>query len=84
MRGDHGRASLATAERYSLTGEPRLAMLSAQAAMAGIPTGTPDWIRAQDIVMVSRAAVEQQDRRGNRRRASDTRSAAPAVSAHRH
>jgi predicted Zn-dependent protease len=83
-RGDHGRASLATAERYSLTGEPRLAMLSAQAAMAGIPTGTPDWIRAQDIVMVSRAAVEQQDRRGNRRRASDTRSAAPAVSAHRH
>jgi len=78
-RGDHGRASLATAERYSLTGEPKLAMLSAQAAMAGIPAGSPDWIRAQDIVMVSRAEVERRDRRGNRR-ATDGRTAAPALS----
>ena len=62
--GDYGRASLATAERYSLTNEPQLAMSSAQAAMAGIPAGTPDWIRAQDIAMVSRAALEQ--RRGRR------------------
>jgi len=64
--GDHGRASLATAERYSLTDQPQLAMVSAQNAMAGIPAGTPDWIRAQDIAMVSRAALEQQ--RGRRRR----------------
>jgi predicted Zn-dependent protease len=75
-RGDHGRASLATAERYSLTGEPRMAMLSAQAAMAGIKTGSPDWIRAQDILLVSRAEVERQGRRGRNRRATDTR---PAV-----
>jgi predicted Zn-dependent protease len=64
--GDIGRANLATAERYSLTNEPRLAMASAQQAMAGIPTGTPDWIRAQDILMVSRTAVERDGR--NRRR----------------
>jgi predicted Zn-dependent protease len=84
-KGDHGRASLATAERYSLTREPRMAMLSAQAAMAGIPTGSPDWIRAQDILLVSRAELEKDNRRGNRRRASDSQMTlrAPAP-AHRH
>ncbi len=74
-RGDHGRASLATAERYSLMGEPVRAMASAQAAMSGIPTDTPDWIRAQDILMASRAEIERQGRRGNRR-ATDSRAAA--------
>ena len=64
--GDLGRANLATAERYSLMNEPQLALASAQNAMAGITAGTPDWIRAQDILMVSRAALENQ--RGRRRR----------------
>ncbi|HEY0116781.1 MAG TPA: M48 family metalloprotease [Allosphingosinicella sp.] len=66
--GDLGRASLATAERYSLTNEPRMAMVSAQQAMAGIPTGTPDWIRAQDILMVSRAEIERDGERNRGRR----------------
>lgn len=57
--GDHARAALATAERYNLEGEARRAMTSAEAAMQGIPTGTPDWVRAQDIAMVSRAEVEK-------------------------
>lgn len=84
-RGDHGRASLATAERYSLTDEPRLALISAQAAMAGIPAGTPDWIRAQDILLVSRAEIEKRDRRGNRRRATDGQAALGAAQPlHRH
>jgi len=61
--GDQARAALATAERYNLEGRPRLAMASAEAAMSGIPTGTPDWIRAQDIAMVSRAAVEKEKKR---------------------
>jgi predicted Zn-dependent protease len=77
-KGDVGRASLATAERYSLTNEPRMAMVSAQNAMAGIPTGTPDWIRAQDILLVSRAAIEKEGRRGNRRRAGENGVAALA------
>lgn len=64
--GDLGRANLATAERYSLMNQPQLALASAQNAMAGITAGTPDWIRAQDILMVSRAALENQ--RGRRRR----------------
>ena len=84
-KGDHGRASLATAERYSLLREPRRAIVSAQAAMAGIPNGTPDWIRAQDILYAARNEVEREGRRGNRGRASDTSAGlrAPAH-AHRH
>jgi predicted Zn-dependent protease len=60
--GDQARASLATAERYNLEGRARLALVSAEQAMKGIPTGSPDWIRAQDIAMVSRAAVEKDKR----------------------
>ena len=55
--GDQSRAALATAERYNLEGNPKLAMASAQAALAGLPSGSPDWIRAQDIAMVARAQV---------------------------
>jgi predicted Zn-dependent protease len=57
-QGDLARAQLATAERYSLMDQPQLALRSAQAAMTGIPQGTPDWIRAQDIAMASRGALE--------------------------
>ena len=57
-QGDLPRAQLATAERYSLMDQPQLALRSAQAAMTGIPQGTPDWIRAQDIAMASRGALE--------------------------
>lgn len=51
--GDEPRAALATAERYNLEGNPRLALSSATTALRGIPTGTPDWLRAQDISLVS-------------------------------
>ncbi len=61
--GDHARAALATAERHSLTGAPQLAVGPAQAAMNGLPQGSPDWLRAQDIVMASKAALEQKKRR---------------------
>jgi predicted Zn-dependent protease len=57
--GDPGRAALATAERYNLEGEARLAMVNAEQAMKAIPTGTSDYIRAQDIAMVSRTEVEK-------------------------
>jgi predicted Zn-dependent protease len=65
--GDHGRAALATAERYSLLNQPQLAMVSAQQAMAGISANSRDWIRAQDIAMVSRSAIEDAGRRGRNR-----------------
>ena len=58
-RGDTPRAALATAERYALMGDDQMALRSADAAMQGLKPGTVDYLRAQDIAMVSRAAVEQ-------------------------
>ena len=57
--GDRARAALATAERNNLEGKPKLALVSAKTAMAGIPKGTPDFIRAQDIAMVSCAELKK-------------------------
>ena len=57
--GDRARAALATAERNNLEGKAKLALVSAKTAMAGIPKGTPDFIRAQDIAMVSCAELKK-------------------------
>ncbi|MEO5578118.1 MAG: M48 family metalloprotease, partial [Sphingomicrobium sp.] len=57
--GDRARAALATAERNNLEGKAKLALVSARMAMAGIPKGTPDFIRAQDIAMVSCAELKK-------------------------
>lgn len=59
-RGDMPRARLASAEQQVMSGQFPLAMRSAQAAEAGLPTGSPDWLRAQDIAMQARALMEQQ------------------------
>lgn len=61
--GDQSRAALATAERSNLEGNSKMALASAQLAMRGIPTGTPDYLRAQDIAMVSRAELAKKDKR---------------------
>jgi predicted Zn-dependent protease len=63
QEGDTARAALATAERSNLQNNPKLALASAQMAMKGIPVGTPDYIRAQDIAMVSRAELAKKDKR---------------------
>ena len=60
--GDQGRAALATAERYNLENQPTLALANAEQALRAIPTGTSDWLRAQDIAMVSRTAVTTRKR----------------------
>jgi predicted Zn-dependent protease len=60
--GDEPRARLATAERYALIGDNGRAVASAEAAMQGIPRGTPDYIRAEDIAVSGRAT--QGNRRG--------------------
>ncbi|MEO7240478.1 MAG: M48 family metalloprotease [Sphingomicrobium sp.] len=57
--GDEPRAALATAERNNLEGNPKLALASATMAMKGIPQGTPDYLRAQDIAMVSRIELKK-------------------------
>jgi len=61
--GDQARAALATAERNNLQGNPKLALTSARTAMMGIPANTPDYLRAQDIYMVSEAALKK-DKKG--------------------
>lgn len=58
--GDQSRAALASAERFSLEGKPKQAIVSARTAMAGIRPGTPDCLRAQDIVMASQAEMQNQ------------------------
>ena len=63
--GDEPRAALATAERNNLEGKPKLALSSAKMAMAGIPKGTPDFLRAQDIAMVSEAELKK-DKKGKK------------------
>jgi predicted Zn-dependent protease len=61
--GDQARASLATAERSNLEGNPKMALANAQMAMKGIPPGSPDYLRAQDIAMVSKAELAKKDKR---------------------
>ncbi|RVT90808.1 M48 family metalloprotease [Sphingomonas crocodyli] len=61
--GDEPRARLATAERYALIGQERLAQSSAEAAMQGIPRGTSDYIRAEDIALSARSAAQDRKRR---------------------
>jgi predicted Zn-dependent protease len=61
--GDRGRALLATAERSNLQDKPKLALATAEQAMKAIPAGTPDWLRAQDIAMVSKAELKKKDRK---------------------
>ena len=57
--GDIPRAALATAERNNLEGENKLALASAKMALNGLKAGTPDYLRAQDIAMVSEAALKK-------------------------
>lgn len=66
-KGDEPRTALATAERANLMGDARTALVSAHAAMAGLPQGSSDWIRAQDIMMVSQTAVDEDKRKGRGR-----------------
>ncbi len=61
--GDIPRARLASAEQQVMSRRYEEAMRSAQAAEAGLPAGSPDWIRAQDIGMQARAELERQPKR---------------------
>lgn len=58
-RGDIPRARLASAEQQVMSRRYPEALRNAQAAEAGLPRGTPDWIRAQDIALQARAELER-------------------------
>jgi predicted Zn-dependent protease len=58
--GDMPRARLASAEQQVMSGRAAAALQSAEAAETGLPRGSPDWLRAQDIAMQARGAIEQE------------------------
>lgn len=61
--GDMARAHLASAEQQVMNWHMPQALRSAQAAEAQLPKGSPDWLRAQDIAMQARAAIERASKR---------------------
>ena len=63
-RGDIPRARLASAEQQIMTGRAAEALRNAEAARAGLPEGSVDAIRAQDVALQARAQLEREkDRR---------------------
>jgi predicted Zn-dependent protease len=57
------RARLASAEQQVMTGRMGEALRSAEIAESALPTGTPDWLRAQDIALQARAELERERKR---------------------
>lgn len=55
--GDTARAQLASAEMQVLEGRMADAMRSASAARAGLPAGSPDALRAGDIILQAQSAL---------------------------
>ncbi len=60
QRGDIPRARLASAEQLIMQGNAQAALMNAQAAENGLPAGSPDWIRAQDVALQARGLLERQ------------------------
>jgi len=61
--GDLPRARLASAEQASLSGNWGGALQNANAAKAGLPVGSPDAIRAEDIAMEAKSALAKMNKR---------------------
>lgn len=55
--GDEGLAALATAERYALEGRFPDALRNAERAVGLLPTGSPGWLQAQDLITGAKRAL---------------------------
>ncbi len=53
IKGDPARAELATAEYYWLLGDKKLALIKAKKAQEQFKRGTPEWLRASDLLELS-------------------------------
>ncbi len=53
IKGDPARAELATAEYYWLQGDKKLALTKAKKAQEQFKRGTPEWLRASDLLELS-------------------------------
>ncbi|MCK0129672.1 M48 family metalloprotease [Erythrobacter sp. F6033] len=58
-KGDIPRAKLASAEQQVMNRDYPQALRNAQAAEAGLPVGSPDWLRAQDVALQARSELER-------------------------
>jgi predicted Zn-dependent protease len=67
-QGDSARAALASAERANLTGDPITALAASRVAVGALPQNSADWVRAQDIQMVSQNTIEELRREGKLKR----------------
>lgn len=63
LTGDAPRARLASAEQQVMREIWPQALSSAEAASESLPRGSPDWLRAQDIALQARAAIERARKR---------------------
>jgi predicted Zn-dependent protease len=59
--GQTGMASVLTAERYALIGRPKDALIHAKRAEGLLPRGSASWLRAQDVISASKAAVNKRN-----------------------
>ncbi len=59
QQGDYARASLASAERYLIIGQPHLALQPAIEAQAELEKYSSDWLRAQDVEYAATAQLEK-------------------------
>lgn len=57
-KGDIPRAKLASAEQQVMNRNYPSALRNAKDAEAGLPVGSPDWIRAQDVALQARSELE--------------------------
>ncbi|UTW57316.1 M48 family metallopeptidase [Kordiimonas sp. SCSIO 12603] len=69
--GREADANLATAERFYSAGVVYQAVGYAKRAMDSFKTGSPEWLRAQDIFFIARDAAERQRKQQRRRRRFD-------------
>ncbi len=60
--GDQGMTHLATAESYVLTGDIQATMIHASQALKQLKTGSPSWLRAQDIMFIARSNMPEKMR----------------------
>jgi predicted Zn-dependent protease len=62
-KGDMPRAALASAEQANLSGDMAQALRQSETAMAALKPGTNDYLRAQDIAMVSQGAMQRKKKK---------------------
>jgi predicted Zn-dependent protease len=66
--GDEPRASLASAERHSRAGQAPEAAANARRAVAGLAKGSPEWVRATDILTIAENELRKKKYKNGGRR----------------